>query len=311
MLIYLDNTYSDKEHPNENYAREVMELHTLGVNGGYTEQDVRALARILTGWVEGQGAFRFDANRHDFSEKTFLGRSFPAERGIEEGLQALDMLATHPATAQFLCFKLCRRFVADQPPQTLVDSAAQVWVVSDGDIRQVMRHILLSAEFMASAGQRFKRPVHVLVSMLRAFGAAWTTQDRNWFMWSPESLGQMPYGWHPPNGYPDVTPAWITTGTLLERWNLAFELPFATEDWYEGADLDMDALIPQVASAGELVDAVSKRLLNGTLTDPDRAQLINFVTDNNGDQAISPEQRADRIHTLLGMVFASPYFHWY
>jgi uncharacterized protein (DUF1800 family) len=311
MLIYLDNTYSDKEHPNENYAREVMELHTLGVEGGYSEQDVRELARILTGWTENRGTFRFVPDRHDFGSKTFLGRSFPEGRGVEEGLQALDMLATHPATARFVCFKLCRRFIADMPPESIVDSAAQVWVASDGDIRQVMRHILLSPEFMASAGQRFKRPVHVLVSMLRVFGDAWTPQNLDWFMWSPEALGQTPYGWHPPNGYPDVTPAWITTGTLLERWNLAFELPFASEDWYEGADLDLYGLVPPVATAGEMVDAIGKRLLGGHIPDPDRANLINFITDNNGDLPIDEGVRANSIHTVLGLVFASPYFHWY
>lgn len=137
MLYYLNNDSSTKEHPNENYAREVMELHTLGVDGGYTEQDVKELARILTGWTvrESRDGFYFDADAHDMGEKTFLGRTFAAGRGIEEGLEALDMLVRHPNTAVFIATKLCRRFVSDFPPESLVTSTAQVFTETDGDIK--------------------------------------------------------------------------------------------------------------------------------------------------------------------------------
>jgi uncharacterized protein (DUF1800 family) len=314
MLYYLDNAYSYKDHPNENYAREVMELHTLGVDGGYTEQDVRELARILTGWGVRDGfnnRFYFDSYNHDTEEKVFLGRAFPAGRGIEEGLEALDMLATHPSTANYVCTKLVRRFTGDVPPQTLVDSAARVWQESDGDIKRVLRHILLSPEFTAATGQKFKRPLHFQVNILRAFAPHFEIYDENWIIWNTEALGQMPWGWHPPNGYPDVTTAWISTGTLLERWNLGMGMPQAVEDWWEGGRLEMDALIPQVTTAGELVDHVARQVLGGEVTDADREMLINFVTDNVGDQPISYEQRLDRIQTLMGLVFNSPYFQWY
>jgi hypothetical protein len=148
MLYYLDNAYSNAEHPNENYAREVMELHTLGV-GNYSEDDVRALARILTGWgvneAFGGGNFFFESDNHDYEEKSFLGRQFAAGRGVEEGLEALDMLATSPATAAYVTRKLVRRFVSDIPTDALVESATGVWLSTDGDIRAVLRHILLSS----------------------------------------------------------------------------------------------------------------------------------------------------------------------
>lgn len=314
MLYYLDNAVSNADHPNENYAREVMELHTLGVSGGYTEDDVKALARLLTGWgvneAFGGGNFFFDADNHDYSEKWFLGRQFPAGRGIEEGLEALDMLATHPSTAAYVCRKLVRRFVSDAPQDALVESATAVWLSSGGDIRAVLRHILLSAEFMAAAGQKFKRPLHLMASMFRAFHPQHEIHDENWYMWSLEPMGNMPYGWHPPNGYPDAAGAWISTSSLLSRWNMGFDLPYATEDWWEGGDLDLDALIPPADSAGGLVDAVSKRLLGGDLPAADRAALIHAMTGGE-DRLFSHDERLNTIHTLIGLVFSSPYFQWY
>jgi uncharacterized protein (DUF1800 family) len=316
MLYYLDQAWSYAEHPNENYAREIMELHTLSVEGGYTEADVKALARILTGWTVRDGwnnndsGFYFDGSVHDWDEKVFLGRTFPAGRGVEEGLEALDMLATHPSTSQFIARKLVRRFVADAPPQTLVDSVAQLFRDTGGDIRSMMRMILLSEEFKASKMQRFKRPVHLLVSILRTYGDKFTTQDANWWVWSTEALGQMPYAWGPPNGYPDVGAAWISTSTLLGRWNLGFHMANASEDWWEGGDLDMDALIPPAQTAGELVDNVAKVVLGGDLPQEDRAQLIAFITEGE-DRALEDWERADKLAALLGLLFNSPYFQWY
>jgi hypothetical protein len=316
MLYYLDQAWSYAEHPNENYAREVMELHTLGVAGGYTEDDVKSLARILTGWTvqdswnNSDSGFFFDGSVHDWDEKMFLGRTFPAGRGIEEGLEALDMLATHPSTAAFVSRKLVRRFVSDDPQQPLVDRVTQVFLETGGDIRTMMRAILLSEEFMAAKALRFKRPVHFLVSILRTFGDKFTTYDPNWWIWSTEAMGQMPFAWGPPNGYPDVSAAWISTSTLLERWNLGFFMPMAVEDWWEGGDLDMDALIPPVQTAGELVDNLAKVVLGGDLPQDDRAALIAFITDG-GDRVIEGWERTDKIQGAMGLLFNSPYFQWY
>ena len=143
MLLYLNNAASEKEHPNENYAREVMELHTLGVDGGYTEADVKEVARAFTGWTvsdEVPGMFMFEETTHDYGAKVVLEHALPADQdGMLDGLQVLDILAGHVSTAQHISRKLCRRFVSDDSPQALIDSTTQVFVSSSGDIRQVLR----------------------------------------------------------------------------------------------------------------------------------------------------------------------------
>lgn len=170
MLYYLDNYLSDAEHPNENYARELLELHTLGVDGGYTEIDVKEVARALTGWTIRDGTesgFYFDPNMHDDGEKQVLGHTLPAGRGIEDGLQVLSIVSNHPATARYLCFKLCRRFVSDDPPATLVESAAVVWQETAGDIKAVLRHLFAGNEFWQSVGQKLRRPLDFFIAALR------------------------------------------------------------------------------------------------------------------------------------------------
>ncbi len=314
MLYYLNNASNEKEHPNENYARELMELHTLGVDGGYTEQDVKAVARILTGWtVNDATGFVFDRDRHDDGEKTALGTVFPAGRGIEEGLQLLDMLAAHPSTAHFIATKLCRRFVSDQPPAGLIDSAAQVFLASDGDLRQVMRHILMSNEFMQSPNQKLRRPLDVLVAILRVLRPGLDVGDPNipvfWFL---EPMGQLPFYWHPPDGYPDHAAAWISTNGLLNRWNAAMLLPLASDGWYENITLDLNAVIPPTATVGELVDTASRLVLAGDLVPEDREHLIYYLSDyGDPNQPAGDALRAERLASLVGLLMASPYFQWH
>ena len=201
MLVYLDNYVNFAEHPNENYARELLELHTLGVDGGYTEDDVREVSRAFTGWTthnRTQTGFYFDPYAHDEGSKQILGHSFPSGRGIEDGLHVLTILARHPATAQFISRKLCMKFVSDTPPQSLVDSTARLFVESRGEIKDVMRHLLNSAEFAASQGQKLRRPLDFLVAALRTTG---TTIREPWVLQEMlEELSQVPYQWHPPNG---------------------------------------------------------------------------------------------------------------
>jgi hypothetical protein len=312
MLIYLDNTSSEKEHPNENYAREVMELHTLGVDGGYTEQDVRALARILTGWkLEWGVGFTFDMDIHDTDEKTFLGVTFPSGRGIEEGMQALDMLATHPNTARHVCRKLIRRFVSDVPPQSLIDSAAEVFTATTGDIRQVMRHILLSGEFKAAQWQKFRRPMDFWVAVIRAMYPA--VRFEHDAIWTLEALGQIPFHWHPPNGYPDAAGAWMNTNGLLHRWNVAMAFPLAAYGWWDQVKFNPDKLIPKVDTVGQLVDVATQRVLAANINPADREQLISAVTSDgstNADEPLSKDLRDDRLPLLLGLLMSSPYFQW-
>ena len=312
MLYYLNNADSSKDHPNENYAREIMELHSLGVDGGYTEDDVVAVARAFTGWtVSDRGEFYFDAEDHDMDEKIILGHNLPAGRGIEDGLQVLDILIRHPSTARFISAKLARRFIADTPPDSIVESAAQVFTDTSGDIRAVMRHLLTSPEFMASAGQKFRRPLDAIVAMMRTLTPGLDIDNPDPIAYTLEGMGQMPYFWHPPNGYPEPAGAWINTNGILERWNAAMRFALAGDGYFEGAALNIDLVVPQAGTVGELVDAAIASVLGTEITSEDRDQLIAYVSrDANPDQPLTEDLRRTKLPGLVGVLMASPYFQW-
>jgi uncharacterized protein (DUF1800 family) len=213
---------------NENYARELMELHTLGVDGGYTQQDVINVARILTGWTidrpQAGGDFIFRPATHDAGEKTALGVKFPAGKGEEEGERLLDLLASHPKTARHIAFKLAQRFVADEPPAELVDRAAKVFLDTKGDLREVTRAIITSEEFYADdhRAAKVKTPFEFVVSAARATGA--TIVNPQPMVQALRELGMPLYGCQPPTGYSMTADAWVNTGALLNRMNFALQL---------------------------------------------------------------------------------------
>lgn len=315
MLLYLNTADSNKEYPNENYAREVMELHTLGVSGGYTEADVKAVARAFTGWTvdyEVPGMYMFDERMHDYNEKVVLGVTLPAEQeGQLDGLQVLKILADHPSTAKHICRKLCVRFVSDNPPQGIVDSASNVFLDTGGDIKKVMRHILTSGDFMRSGGQKFRRPLDLVVAMVRVTGA---TFDYPPVLQDPlYALGHIPFGWIPPNGYPDGTAAWLNAGGLLNRWNTAMLIAGAAWD-DSGIHIPYDTLLPgaSTSTAAELVDAAVALVLNGSINADDRAQLIEYVTDEGAASTrMTHEHRETKLPALVGLLMSSPYFQWH
>jgi uncharacterized protein (DUF1800 family) len=213
---------------NENYARELMELHTLGVDGGYTQQDVTEVARAFTGWtINGPrqgGGFRFDARLHDNGEKVVLGRRIKAGAGQGDGEQVLDILASHPSTARFIATKLARRFVNDTPPPSLVDRAASRFRDTRGDLREVVRTILMSPEFYGPGAYRakVKTPLEFLVSALRATGAE--TDNAASLVRTLQQLGMPPYQCQPPTGYQDGAETWLNAGALVNRMNAALSL---------------------------------------------------------------------------------------
>jgi uncharacterized protein (DUF1800 family) len=213
---------------NENYARELMELHTLGVDGGYTQRDVQEVARAFTGWTISTprqgGSFRFDARMHDDGEKTVLGHRIRAGGGARDGEQVLDILSAHPATARFIATKLARRFVADEPPAALVDRAAAAYRESRGDIRTVVRTIVTAPEFFAAEAYRakVKTPFEFVVSAVRA--SAVDAQNALPLVRATRELGMPLYGCQPPTGYADRAEAWVNTGALLNRMNFAIAL---------------------------------------------------------------------------------------
>ncbi len=213
---------------NENYGRELMELHTLGVDGGYTQQDVVEVARALTGWTIDRprlgGEYKFDDRMHDPGEKHVLGHTIKAGGGERDGEQVLDILASHPSTAKFIATKLARRFVADNPPQPLVDRAAKRFLDTKGDLREVVRTIVESPEFFASeaVNAKVKTPLEFVVSALRATSA--DVQRGAGVTRTLQQLGMPLYQAQPPTGYADTADAWVNTGGLVNRMNFAVAL---------------------------------------------------------------------------------------
>lgn len=240
MLIYLDNFQSigpaspagragqrnagARRGLNENYARELFELHTLGVDGGYSQQDVVEVARAFTGWTIGRPVdpgFRFLAAMHDPGTKMVLGHTLAAGRGIEDGERVLDILAAHPATARHISFKLAQRFVSDAPPADLVDRAAQTFTRTKGNLREVVRTIATSPEFFAPAAYRakVKTPFEFVVSALRATSA--DVRQATATVRALAGLGMPLYLCQPPTGYDETAEAWVSSGALVNRMNFA------------------------------------------------------------------------------------------
>ena len=220
--------------------------------------------------------------------------------------QVLDLLAHHPSTARFISAKLIRRFVSDNPPPDLVASTSRVFTDSAGDIRLVMRHILNSAAFMASVGQKYRRPLDFVAAVLRLLRAE--VDDPSVVFQPLQAMGQVPFFWHPPNGYPDANQAWINTNGLLNRWNVALEISDEQITAQNGIHIGFDQLLPPVKTAGELVDATVKFVLAGTpIAAADRNELISYVT---ADGDLSPDIFKVKRNGLIGLLIASPYFQW-
>lgn len=243
MLTYLDgrdnkvqkNKSGPPDKPNENYGRELMELHTLGVSGGYTQDDVREAARCLTGWTvdlktkmvdalnpfkPARGVTYFKKEWHDDGAKKVLGHDIPADGGAQDIERLVDIVCSHPSTARHLATKLCHRFVSHAPPESLVTRIADEFTRTSGDIKSLLRVIFHSDEFAASRGQLFKRPFRFIVSSLRAVGA--DTHAHPPLMEYLQRMGQGLFQHPTPDGYPDEETPWL--GTLLWRWNYAFSL---------------------------------------------------------------------------------------
>ncbi|MDP3165103.1 MAG: DUF1800 domain-containing protein [Hydrogenophaga sp.] len=226
MLLYLDQAQSNARGLNENYARELMELHTLGVNAGYTQNDVRELARILTGWTVGlqQGeAFRFAERLHDKGDKVLLGRTFTAD-GQREGEDAIRMLARHPATAQRIAQRLAETFVADKPPRALTERLAATFTRSQGDIRAVMRTLVESSEFWGQDNTLFKTPLDFACSALVAGGGVKDRRDIQLTLGFLAQAGQPLHGWQTPDGYKTDAATWLAPEALTRRADYAMAL---------------------------------------------------------------------------------------
>ena len=273
---------------NENYARELMELHTLGVDGGYTQKDVQEVARAFTGWTIANprqgGGFQFEPRMHDDGEKIVLGHRLKAGGGKRDAEEVLDILAAHPSTARFIATKLVRRFVSDQPPASLVDRAAARFRDTKGDIREVVRTIVTSPEFFASDAYRakVKTPFEFVAAAVRATSA--DVVNAMSLVQAMRDLGMPPYQCQPPTGYADRADAWVNTGALLNRMNFSVAL---TNGRIPGvktaafADPRASASAPKTTSAGSLDaarDTIVDDILAGDLAPSTRATVAKAST---------------------------------
>jgi len=270
MLWYLDGRVNkkanDADKPNENYARELLELHTLGVHGGYTQRDVMEVARCLTGWTVretqrsklGLGSVEFKAHLHDRGEKVVLGHVIPAipkqtrqeeaeHLGRAELGTVLDLVGLHPATAKFIATKLCQRFIADDPPAATVSAVAEKFIASGGDIPATLRALFAADAFRTTRGTKLKRPFHFIVSALRATHA--TTDAGRAVQDYLLRMGHAPFHYPTPDGYPEEAAPWL--GTLLWRWNFAVGLTNNTLD--KETKLDAEKLKASFATEENLM----------------------------------------------------------
>lgn len=317
MLFYLDNFYNLASAPNENYARELMELHTLGVDGGYSENDVKEVARCFTGWSVrfpgdpggAYGSFVFVPVAHDNNAKLVLQNTITAGGGQSDGEQVLDILAAHPSTAQFIATKLCRRFISDTPDAATVNTVAAAFTQSGGDISSTLRALFASAAFRSSADLKLCRPAEYLAGLVRALApdTGYPSDNGLLFFFAQSILGQLPHYWPTPDGYPDTQSYWDSTGGLLNRWRLSF-LSFANLiPAIDVIQLDYAALLGGADTLRDIVDALTGRVLMRPLSAQDRDYLLAWLTDEYAmaEDATLPAGSPEQVAPLIAAVLVS------
>ena len=303
------NANKNKGGLNENYAREIMELHTLGVDGGYTQKDVTELARVFTGWTiappQQGGGFIFRRALHDVGPKTVLGVHFPAGGGMDEGEKMIHILAHSPATAHHIAYELAQRLVADDPPKALVDRVAKQFLDSDGDLRQTVKAVIDSPEFWDPQyyQAKVKSPFEYAISAVRAIDGQVT--DAIPIARELQKIGEPLYGAQPPTGYSDKADVWVNTGALLNRLNFALAL---AANKMPGVRSDVVALIPADAATDphKSVDALALALTGGDLSEATRTTIRSRLVERKAP-AMDPWDNT-QIPMIAGLILGSPEF---
>ncbi|MBL8746908.1 MAG: DUF1800 domain-containing protein [Phycisphaerae bacterium] len=303
MLIYLGNFDSVAGNPNENFARELLELHTMGVGGGYTQFDVEEIARCFTGWTfypdnagPLAGSFRYSAQFHDQGTKHVLGHVIPPGGGLADGFTVLNILSAHPSTASFIARKICTWLLGEQTPMGVIESVKAAYLSSNGDIRSMIR-VALRPEHLADALPRFKRPFHLFISAMRALSCSITSVGA--LRTQLRMNGHYPFYWPAPDGYPDEASYW--NGLMLPRWNFGALL---TNGNITGASVDHQAFFLGAASAEAMADRIDQMMFGGEMPIAERNLIRNaLLPEGIGSSA--------RQRDALGLAVSAPSFQWY
>lgn len=310
MLLYLDQVWSTKYGVNENYARELMELHTVGWDGGYSQQDVHDLARVLTGWtIDNQRRFTYRADYHDFGAKRVMGQVFPARpeaggtAGMDEAIAFGEYLIHHPATAKFICTKLLRWFIRPDPLPAQVNAAVQAFTTTDGDIKAVLRAILTENN-LATAPAKLKRPFHYYASIVRATGAtidAWS----DWTTWEGVvghhwDNAHAPLTWQTPDGFPDRAEYWA--GLMVNRWNAAASILYNWGTTGRYPRFAPATFMATPTTTGVIAE-IDRRLFGGEMTAALRTELQAFLGTSTPSQG--------RVQDAVFLAACAPEFQYY
>lgn len=300
MLLYLDQQASTWEQPNENYARELLELHTLGVEGGYSQRDVMEVARCFTGWTEERGflkrrgSFRFDPALHDKFEKTVLGHTIPAGGGVEDGEKVLEIVSRHPSTAKYISKKLCAYFLGDEGSQLEEQVSAAYMQSPIGEISRMLR-VIFESDLFLNGQPTFKRPFDFAVSSLRALDAS--TDGNKAVLKHLESMGQPTHMWPMPDGYPMQPEAW--NGSILGRWNFAIAL---CEGQISGTKVNISALAKRF-------DAKNRDAWIGAVFGLSSDKLASLRKAMSGYTELEPKSNDDWAK-LTALCLCAPEFQW-
>ncbi len=320
MLRYLnqqDSRGNGDEKPNENYAREIMELHTLGAGNGYTEDDVRELARLFTGMsVNDDREYEFFPDRHDdkgpIAVMGFSSANASADTAEAEIDRFIDYLAHLPQTAQYLSSKLARHFVSDEPPQSLIDRLAAAFTANDTAIVPWLQALFTSPEFAASVGQKVRRPMEDIAQTVSTLGLALQgdPDDDGRLAGAARYRTHAPFAWPTPDGYPDVAAAWTPSGGLLAAWNFHWDVAHGNYDnMLSSADDAMAALTgnPAPATVGELVDAVALALVFQQLSAEHHAAVLSYLGKAAADPIANADEAAELAKSAAATIWNSPY----
>ena len=332
MGLYLDNAYSDYDDGvNENYGRELLELHTLGIIDGvqaYTEDDVVAASHVMAGWSLNWDTytFQFKSYAHSPEAHQLLGGQWqrperPSRNGEQDGVSMLNFLAHHPSTAQYLAWKLCRRFVSDQPSAALVNSAAGVYLANDTAIAPVLRHIIHSAEFAAAEGVKLRRPFDWCIAALRATDAHVGNGVGDWRSGAIRvqdllaGMGHLPFAWPAPDGFPKDASHWSSASGLLGRWNGAARI--GLNDLEAGdPELPLQLRIDpaelvgtEATTVGEALDTLADRILGYPLRPEERIAVLEL---GGGDENMLLTDLPSRpyLETTIALLLTTAWFQF-